>query len=294
MAYYSHLRGRGGMRGAAVPWSRTACVCDSISEGSMNSELSRVETYRKNRKKTPVKKAPSAGAGKRTPPKSKAAETSSTRAAGTLRRGKTAGNAGKRQAAARTAAAASGSAAAPQSRLSNRTAGKRETADESAVPARADTYGSRRIKIRRPPAGGPMVAPWLVWAGAGVVAAAAALYARMSYEARLELVQQADVRLERLPKPFDGCKLLFISDLHSRRLTGKTIRQLAGTVDWVILGGDIMERNVPLSQVEHNLRLLAEIAPVYAVYGNHDYKADPEGLEKLMNACGVTLLRDEN
>ncbi|OXL84684.1 hypothetical protein BCV73_17390 [Paenibacillus sp. SSG-1] len=139
-----------------------------------------------------------------------------------------------------------------------------------------------------------MVAPWLVWAGAGVAAAAAALYARMSYEARLELVQQADVRLERLPKPFDGCKLLFISDLHSRRLTGKTIRQLAGTVDWVILGGDIMERNVPLSQVEHNLRLLAEIAPVYAVYGNHDYKADPEGLEKLMNACGVTLLRDEN
>ncbi|MBJ9988464.1 hypothetical protein [Paenibacillus sp. S28] len=115
----------------------------------MNSELSRVETYRKNRKKTPVKKAPSAGAGKRTPPKSKAAETSSTRAAGTLRRGKTEGNAGKRPAAARTAAAASGSAAAPQSRRSNRTAGKRETEGESAVPARADTYGSRRIKISK-------------------------------------------------------------------------------------------------------------------------------------------------
>ena len=114
----------------------------------MNSELSRVETYRKNRKKTPVKKAPSAGAGKRTPPKSKAAETSSTRAAGTLRRGKTAGNAGKRPAAARTAAAASGSAA-PQSRRSNRTAGNRETEGESTVPARADTYGSRRIKISK-------------------------------------------------------------------------------------------------------------------------------------------------
>ncbi|MET3543968.1 cobalamin biosynthesis Mg chelatase CobN [Paenibacillus favisporus] len=114
----------------------------------MNSELSRVETYRKNRKKTPVKKAPSAGAAKRTPPKSKAAETSSTRAAGTLRRGKTAGKAGKRPAAARTAAAASVSAA-PQSRRSNRTAGNRETADESTVPARADTYGSRRIKISK-------------------------------------------------------------------------------------------------------------------------------------------------
>ncbi|OZB94834.1 metallophosphoesterase [Paenibacillus sp. XY044] len=139
-----------------------------------------------------------------------------------------------------------------------------------------------------------MVAPWVAWAGAGVAAAAAALFARMSYEARLQLVQQADVRLERLPQPFDGCKLLFISDLHSRRLTGKTVRQLAGTVDWVILGGDIMERNVPLSQVEHNLKLLAEIAPVYAVYGNHDYKADPDGLEALMAACGVTLLRDEN
>ncbi|MEK5644110.1 hypothetical protein BK138_13600 [Paenibacillus rhizosphaerae] len=115
----------------------------------MNSELSRVETYRKNRKKTPVKKAPSADAGQRTTPKSKAAETSSTRAAGTLRRGKTAENAGKRPAAARTAAAASGSAAAPQSRRSNRTAGKREAGEESAVPARADTYGSRRIKISK-------------------------------------------------------------------------------------------------------------------------------------------------
>ncbi|MBB3127627.1 cobalamin biosynthesis Mg chelatase CobN [Paenibacillus rhizosphaerae] len=115
----------------------------------MNSELSRVETYRKNRKKTPVKKASSAGAGKRTSSKSKAAATSSTRAAGTLRRGKTAGDAGKRPAAAKTAAAASGSAAAPQTRRNYRTAGKRETGDETAVPARADTYGSRRIKISK-------------------------------------------------------------------------------------------------------------------------------------------------
>ncbi|OZB94833.1 hypothetical protein [Paenibacillus sp. XY044] len=115
----------------------------------MNSELSRVETYRKNRKKPPVKKEASTGGSKRTSPKSKPAQTSSSRAAGTLRRGKAAGDTGKRAPAAARAADASGSAGAQQTRRSNRAAGKREAVNEPAVPARADTYGSRRIKISK-------------------------------------------------------------------------------------------------------------------------------------------------
>lgn len=134
----------------------------------------------------------------------------------------------------------------------------------------------------------------LLW-GAGIIAACCALvFARMSYEARVHAVTRAEVTLERLPKAFDGCRIFFISDIHKRKLSKSFLRDMQGKADWVILGGDIMERNVPLERVRENLDVLSRIGPMYAVYGNHDLKADPSGLADALKKAGGVLLRDDN
>ncbi|GAB6990337.1 metallophosphoesterase [Paenibacillus pini] len=116
----------------------------------------------------------------------------------------------------------------------------------------------------------------------------------MSYEARMHQVNKREIKLENLPSAFDGSRIFFISDIHRRELSAEKLQEWKGLVDWVIVGGDIMERNVPLRRVDDNIGVLSSLAPVYAVYGNHDYKADPVGLEHILNHHGVTLLKDEN
>lgn len=134
-----------------------------------------------------------------------------------------------------------------------------------------------------------------LWSCAGIIAAVCVLlYARMSYEARLHAVTDSKVKLEKLPKSFDGSRIFFVSDIHKRKLSEPYVSSFQGKVDWVILGGDIMERNVPLERVRENLRILSGLGPIYAVYGNHDLKAEPEGLAEAILDAGGVLLKDEN
>ncbi|MDR0269093.1 metallophosphoesterase [Paenibacillus sp.] len=116
----------------------------------------------------------------------------------------------------------------------------------------------------------------------------------MSYEARIHAITHSEVMLERLPDAFVGSRIFFISDIHKRKLSKEFLQSIQVKADWVILGGDIMEKNVPLERVKENLKILAAIGPMYAVLGNHDLKADTEGLAKILREVGGTLLRNEN
>lgn len=135
----------------------------------------------------------------------------------------------------------------------------------------------------------------MLWLWIGIVLGAA-LLVWMIVEAYQTNVVVEEIKLKRLPESFDGTRLFFISDIHRRRVTDELIGKVAaaGGADLVLVGGDLTERGVPLQRTRQNLRKLAGIAPVYAVYGNHDYDGDSRKLEVLLREEGVHVLVNEN
>lgn len=136
----------------------------------------------------------------------------------------------------------------------------------------------------------------VVAVGITIITAAAAILIlhmiRHSYHYQLD---RQEIVLHRLPPAFDGTKLLFISDIHRRTIPDTIIQQCRdeGRVDLVLIGGDLRERKVPLSRCRDNIRKLASIAPVYMVYGNHDYDEDIRPFEVLLQEERVRVLVNE-
>ncbi|MFD0711125.1 metallophosphoesterase [Paenibacillus sp. GCM10027626] len=107
-------------------------------------------------------------------------------------------------------------------------------------------------------------------------------------------VQQ--IELETLPEAFDGTAVLFISDIHRRKISAALVESCMnlGKIDLVLIGGDLKEAGVPLPRSRHNVRMLAKLAPVYMVYGNHDYDDDIRALDVMLREEGVRLLINES
>lgn len=132
------------------------------------------------------------------------------------------------------------------------------------------------------------------WALLAAGAAGAAAAGGMAASAFGRGVTEAEVRLRRLPAAFDGMTILFITDIHRRKLPASLFAPLRERAGLVLVGGDLTERGVPLDRVRSNMELLASVAPVYAVHGNHDYRADTEQLDRAVKESGARLLADEN
>ncbi|WP_410515151.1 metallophosphoesterase [Paenibacillus sp. BR2-3] len=103
-----------------------------------------------------------------------------------------------------------------------------------------------------------------------------------------------EIVLDSLPEPFDGFRILFITDIHRRRLPSAKLSLLKGRVDAVFLGGDLTEKDSPLERFADNIALLVSIAPLYAVHGNHDHKANTPVVDNIIRGRGGHLLLDEN
>lgn len=136
---------------------------------------------------------------------------------------------------------------------------------------------------------------------AAALAAAAALGGRalvrtMLKEAEGTDIVPEDVPLERLPAELEGLRLLFISDIHRRRLEPDLPERIEalGGAELVLIGGDVRETGVSLEQVRSNMALLRSIAPAYAVYGNHDYDGEIEELRAALEQEGVRVLRNRH
>ncbi|WNS44467.1 metallophosphoesterase [Paenibacillus sp. MMS20-IR301] len=126
---------------------------------------------------------------------------------------------------------------------------------------------------------------------AGAAAVMAVLMVAGAFRSR---IIAEEIVLAGLPGGFDGYRILFITDIHRRRLPAALLEEYRGELDAVFLGGDLTEKGVPLKRLRNNLALAASLAPVYAVHGNHDYQAEIRLVDQLIRSSGARLLVDEN
>ncbi|WP_249899635.1 metallophosphoesterase [Paenibacillus sp. PK3_47] len=103
-----------------------------------------------------------------------------------------------------------------------------------------------------------------------------------------------EILLDSLPEPFDGYRILFITDIHRRRLPKDLLEPYKGRVDAVFLGGDMTEKGNKVERLADNMAFLASLAPVYAVHGNHDYRTNITLADNIIRGSGARLLVDEN
>ena len=74
----------------------------------------------------------------------------------------------------------------------------------------------------------------------------------------------------------DACRLMYVSDIHLRRARSERLcRQViesarTSKVDVLLLGGDLVDEPAELDRLSELVCALCEIAPVFAVGGNHD------------------------
>jgi hypothetical protein len=108
-------------------------------------------------------------------------------------------------------------------------------------------------------------------------------------------INELDLFFDNLPGPFDGFRLVFISDLHLDALAGLTekLRNILGGIkaDICLMGGDFRALvSGPAHGVYlHMKRLLSSLdfpLGVVGIMGNHDFKEEALELERM----GMTIL----
>lgn len=110
---------------------------------------------------------------------------------------------------------------------------------------------------------------------------------------RLE-VTRYNISSKKIPPEFNGFKILQISDYHCDASAGLVGEIKNENPDIIVSTGDLADDKgsyLPaLSLCEH----LMDIAPVYAVTGNHDlWRSDYEKFERDLSLTGVVTLHDE-
>ncbi|WP_438491109.1 metallophosphoesterase [Paenibacillus sp. IHBB 3054] len=139
-----------------------------------------------------------------------------------------------------------------------------------------------------------MVTGWVIIIMAALLLLLGIAAAIMVVSAFKKNIIAEEISLGALPAEFDGYRILFITDIHRRRLPKKLLDPLHGKVDAVFLGGDLTEKGSPINRLVDNMALVASLAPVYAVHGNHDYRANISLVDNIIRGSGASLLIDEN
>jgi predicted MPP superfamily phosphohydrolase len=115
-------------------------------------------------------------------------------------------------------------------------------------------------------------------------------------------LSQGDVRLPDLPPPFDGLKLLLITDPHAgpfvspRALQQALARLQQLQPDVILLGGDITSsRTRELTAHRDAFALLQAPLGVFAVLGNHDHYTDRPGrVRHGLEELGIEVLHNRS
>lgn len=113
-------------------------------------------------------------------------------------------------------------------------------------------------------------------------------------------ITSKEIFFECLPKEFDGCRILHISDLHNCILGDKQKRliQLSRQQkpDYVFITGDMIDQyHEGMEHACTYIRGLVEFAPVFCVTGNHEWEANKKREEffDFLQQEGVRILQDE-
>lgn len=122
----------------------------------------------------------------------------------------------------------------------------------------------------------------------------AAFSLHMYRNAHRDFVRYQALPHHKLPAAFNGYTIFFIADLHRRNIRGDTLESINKQIDLVCIGGDILEKGVPLERVKHNIKKLQRWnVPIVFVYGNNDYETDIQQLENLFADLNVIVLEDD-
>lgn len=113
---------------------------------------------------------------------------------------------------------------------------------------------------------------------------------RMLLEAFLNKVVTHEITFPDFPQSFGRVSLFFISDIHRRTISDKIIAEVSGKADFVVIGGDLTEKGVPMDKVKANIEKLKQIGPIYFVWGNNDYEVDFHELDAVLLESGVKTL----
>lgn len=112
-------------------------------------------------------------------------------------------------------------------------------------------------------------------------------------------ITKMTIESERLPKGFDGYKILQISDLHSKSF-GKDQKGLVDSIkklnpNMIVITGDLVDSK--RYNEDNSISLVkqaVEIAPVYYVTGNHEWWSGRfSSLENKLKDAGIRVLRNE-
>lgn len=123
------------------------------------------------------------------------------------------------------------------------------------------------------------------------------------YQNNLLSLTTYNIAVPRMHASMKGKKIVFLSDTHFRDKTPHTyIDRLVIQVedlnpDIILFGGDIVHVTDSEAVIEHAKDLfaqLANVAPTYIVYGNHDLQNDRmKELSEVIQIAGANLLKNE-
>ncbi len=134
------------------------------------------------------------------------------------------------------------------------------------------------------------------------VFAAANLLARMALNQADDIeVSRVEVHLPRLAAPFDGYRVVHLSDIHMGTWITETrlrrIVEMANELqpDLVLITGDFVTDADPIS-LQGLRRVLPDLRPrdgVVGVLGNHDHWAGAAAVRDVLQRCGILELRND-
>ncbi len=110
---------------------------------------------------------------------------------------------------------------------------------------------------------------------------------------RLE-VTHYNISSPKIPKNFDGFKILQISDYHCDAIPGIVSETHCEMPDIIVSTGDLADDDGSYEPAIRLCEQLLKIAPVYAVNGNHDvWRADYKKFDRELADTGVRTLHNE-
>lgn len=111
-------------------------------------------------------------------------------------------------------------------------------------------------------------------------------------------ITNQDVRIERLPKEFQGLRIVHISDFHGFGFKqGKLISRINDLQpDMVVITGDVFEDDaeVPLNYADKVFSGLRTRYGAFFVLGNNDYYLGSKRVSKKLSNLGIKTLINEN
>ena len=119
------------------------------------------------------------------------------------------------------------------------------------------------------------------------------LYAAKGLDNRLEVTHYI-MESPKIPKAFNNFRILQISDYHADPVSGIISEVKSQSPDIIVSTGDLVHDKGSYAPGVRLCEQLMEIAPVFAVSGNHDvWRADYRDFDKELTDIGVRSLHNE-